>query len=60
MKTKQRCTCTVNFVIIMNSLFKLFEIVSKIIQSDGFDANEKKKKKKKKNFLNEKLSRTSS
>ena len=47
MKTKQRCTCIVNFVIIMNSLFKLFEIVSRIIRSDGFDTNEKKQNKKK-------------
>ena len=31
------CTCIVNFVI-MNSLFKLFEILAWIIRSGGFDA----------------------
>ena len=39
--------CIVNFVIIMNSLFKLFEILAWIIRSGGFDAKKKKKKKKK-------------
>ena len=44
------CTCIVNFVIIMNSLFKLFEILAWIIRSGGFDGKKiiiiKKKKKK--------------
>ena len=31
------CTCIVNFVIIMDSLFKLFEILAWIIRSGGFD-----------------------
>ena len=38
------CTCIVNFIIIMNSLFKLFEILAWIIQSGRLEAKKNKNK----------------